>query len=129
MNLCRNMLKLKPNCLISCGTVMMMHCAVMTKHGSYWSCGLACRMDNQPRTSAQYDDCIFHGFVSRIDTYAQQYLSAGILIDMARRSVGKMKLIGSKKSVVCFMARLTIKCGMINPHFIMTQCVTARLAK
>ena len=52
--------------------------------GSYWSCGLACGMDNQPRQSPGYNHGLSHGFMSWIDVCAQQYLSAGILIEMAK---------------------------------------------
>ena len=51
--------------------------------GSYYSCGLACGMDNQPRQAAGYDPMVSHGFMSWIDTCAQQYMSADILIKMA----------------------------------------------
>ena len=51
--------------------------------GSYWSCGLACGMDNQPRQAEGYDPMVSHGFMSWIDTCAQQYLSATILYKMA----------------------------------------------
>ena len=51
--------------------------------GTYFSCGLACGMDNQPRQAPGYDECVSHGFMSWIDTCAQQYLSAEILIRMA----------------------------------------------
>lgn len=52
--------------------------------GSYFSCGLACGMDNQPRQSEGYDPMVSHGFMSWIDTCAQQYMSADILLKMAR---------------------------------------------
>ncbi len=52
--------------------------------GSYWSCGLACGMDNQPRLDLGYNHELSHGFMSWIDTCAQQYLSAKILIKMAK---------------------------------------------
>ncbi len=52
--------------------------------GSYWSCGLACGMDNQPRQSTGYHAGLHHGFMSWIDTCAQQYLSCNILINMAK---------------------------------------------
>lgn len=52
--------------------------------GSYWSCGLACGMDNQPRLDLGYNHELSHGFMSWIDTCAQQYLSANILIKMAK---------------------------------------------
>ena len=52
--------------------------------GSYYSCGLACGMDNQPRQEKGYNHLVSHGFMSWIDTCAQQYLSANILQNMAR---------------------------------------------
>ncbi len=51
--------------------------------GSYWSCGFACGMDNQLRADPKYHCLFSHGFMSWIDTCAQQYLSANILIKMA----------------------------------------------
>lgn len=51
--------------------------------GSYFSCGLACGMDNQPRQAEGYDPMVSHGFMSWIDTSAQQYLSAELLLKMA----------------------------------------------
>lgn len=52
--------------------------------GTYWSCGLACGMDNQPRAAAEFDPAMSHGFMSWIDTCAQQYLSGRILTEMGR---------------------------------------------
>ena len=52
--------------------------------GSYWSSGLACGMDNQPRQAEGYDPMVSHGFMSWIDTCAQQYGSATILWQMAK---------------------------------------------
>jgi len=51
--------------------------------GTYWSCGNACGMDNLPRTQPGYDEESHHSFMSWIDTCAQQYLSADILIKMS----------------------------------------------
>lgn len=51
--------------------------------GSYWSCGLACGMDNQLRMPPEFNDRISHAFMSWIDACAQQYLSASLLIKMA----------------------------------------------
>lgn len=53
------------------------------QNGGYWSCGLACGMDNQPRMDSEYNEMVSHGFMTWIDTCAQQYLSADILIKMA----------------------------------------------
>jgi len=52
--------------------------------GSYWSTGLGCGMDNLPRSDGKYDVGKNHGFLSWIDACAQQYLSAAVLIEMAR---------------------------------------------
>lgn len=52
--------------------------------GTYWSCGLACGMDNQPRTPKGCDPASSHGFMSWIDACAQSYLSARILIEIGR---------------------------------------------
>ena len=52
--------------------------------GSYWSCGLGCGMDNQARLPEGYSRLVSHGFMSWIDTCAQQYLSANCLIEMAK---------------------------------------------
>lgn len=52
--------------------------------GSYWSCGLACGMDNQKRLEPQYNELMSHGFMRWIDTSAQQYFSAKLLTMMAR---------------------------------------------
>ena len=52
--------------------------------GSYWSCGLACGMDNQPRQPEGYDVLVSHGFMSWIDACAQMYLSGVMLLRMAK---------------------------------------------
>lgn len=52
--------------------------------GSYYSCGLACGMDNQPRQTPGYNHNLSHGFMSWIDTCAQQVLSADCLCRMAQ---------------------------------------------
>ena len=51
--------------------------------GSYWSCGLACGMDNQPRTPPGCDPMVEHGHMSWIDATAQAALSARLLLRMA----------------------------------------------
>lgn len=52
--------------------------------GSYWSTGFGCGMDNIPRQAPGYNPELSHGFMSWIDTCAQQYLSANILVEMAK---------------------------------------------
>lgn len=52
--------------------------------GSYWTTGLGCGMDDSPRPDPQYNPSMHHGFMSWVDACAQQYLSAKILVDMAK---------------------------------------------
>lgn len=54
------------------------------QNGGYWSTGLGCGMDNQPRLSGEYDVMCSHGFMTWVDICAQQCLSANILIKIAR---------------------------------------------
>eukprot|EP01138_Halocafeteria_seosinensis_P014385 gb/GECG01014686.1/.p1 GENE.gb/GECG01014686.1/~~gb/GECG01014686.1/.p1 ORF type:complete len:538 (+),score=44.21 gb/GECG01014686.1/:1-1614(+) len=53
------------------------------QNGSYYSCGLGCGMDNQPRVPPGYDPMVHHGHMSWIDATAQAALSARILHSMA----------------------------------------------
>ena len=52
--------------------------------GSYYSCGLACGMDNMKRVPSGYEPHVHHGHLSWIDATAQAALSADRLIRMAR---------------------------------------------
>ena len=52
--------------------------------GTYWSCGNACGMDNLPRPLPGFDEEASHSFMSWIDATTQMYLSADILVKMAR---------------------------------------------
>lgn len=52
--------------------------------GGYWSCGLACGMDNQPRVPKEYSSLCSHGFMTWLDICAQQYLSGNILLKIAK---------------------------------------------
>jgi hypothetical protein len=51
--------------------------------GTYWTCGLGCGMDNQPRTTAGYECHLDHGHMSWIDATAQAVLSANVIARMA----------------------------------------------
>lgn len=62
------------------------------QNGGYWSCGLACGMDNQPRVPKEYSALRSHGFMTWLDICAQQYLSGDILIKIA-------KIIGRENDV------------------------------
>ena len=52
--------------------------------GTYWSCGLACGMDNQPRTGPGYNPAVSHGHMSWTDACAQQFMSGQILLKIAK---------------------------------------------
>jgi hypothetical protein len=51
--------------------------------GSYFSSGLGCGMDNQPRLEKGYHDELSHGFMSWIDVTLQQVFAGRILVNMA----------------------------------------------
>jgi hypothetical protein len=51
--------------------------------GSYFSCGLACGMDNMDRVPAGYEPHVHHGHLGWIDATAQAALSADLLCRMA----------------------------------------------
>lgn len=51
--------------------------------GTYYSSGIGCGMDNQPRLPKGYDDKFDHGHMSWIDTTLQQILSDRLLLKMA----------------------------------------------
>lgn len=53
------------------------------KDGSYFTSGLGCGMDNQPRTPAGYNDVDHPGHMAWIDACCQQALSAEVLLKMA----------------------------------------------
>ena len=57
--------------------------------GSYWSCGWACGMDNQPRIEQKGENPMeeqdfHHGFATWIDACLQQIISGKVLVKMAR---------------------------------------------
>lgn len=59
----------------------------MRKHrtwpdGTYWTCGLGCGMDNQPRIPEGCNAWVDHGHMAWIDACAHAVLSAKVLLDM-----------------------------------------------
>ncbi len=60
------------------------------RDGSYWSTGLACGMDNQPRVQEGYSEHTSHGHAVWVDTCIHMVMSARILIEMG-------KIIGTEK--------------------------------
>jgi glycogen debranching enzyme len=76
----------------------------MAKHrthadGSYFSCGLACGMDNQPRVPPGSSAWCDHGFSSWVDATAQALLSAQLLVRMAE-ALGDAGEGGSRAALV-----------------------------
>jgi len=68
----------------------------MRKHrtwpdGSYWTCGLGCGMDNQPRIPEGCNAWVDHGHMAWIDACSHAVLSANVLLNMHRavRSAGQ----------------------------------------
>jgi hypothetical protein len=52
--------------------------------GSYYSCGLACGMDNMRRVPEGYDPHVHHGHLAWIDATSQAALSCDCLLKMAK---------------------------------------------
>ena len=77
------------------------------RDGTYWSCGLACGMDNTPRQESGYDCRISHGFMSWIDICAQQYFGAMILAEMG-------KILGREKEIKQYEEEAKMLYNIIN---------------
>lgn len=75
--------------------------------GTYWSSGYGCGMDNAPRLDPVYDPRISHGFISWIDACSQQYLSAQIIINMA-------KVLGKEDEVEPYRQEAELLKSIIN---------------
>ena len=54
------------------------------KDGSYWTTGLGCGMDNQPRTPEGYNDGLENGHASWADACFQMIISAKVLIEISK---------------------------------------------
>lgn len=54
------------------------------RDGTYWSCGLACGMDNQPRVPEGYDEYSSHGHSVWVDACIQMVMSGKILLEISR---------------------------------------------
>ncbi len=52
------------------------------RDGTYWSCGLACGMDNQPRVAEGYDEYCSHGHSVWADACIQMVMSGKILVEI-----------------------------------------------
>ena len=54
------------------------------RDGAYWSTGLACGMDNQPRVEAGYDESQSHGHSIWVDACIQMVMSGKVLLEMGK---------------------------------------------
>lgn len=54
------------------------------RDGSYWSTGLACGMDNQPRVQNGYSHLTSHGHAIWVDTCIHMVMSGKILIEIGK---------------------------------------------
>lgn len=77
--------------------------------GSYWSCGLSCGMDNQPRTPPGSESQVEHGHMAWIDATAQAALGARLLLQMA-------EVIGRSADVADLREELPLLARYINEH-------------
>ena len=54
------------------------------RDGSYWSSGLGCGMDNQPRVDKGYSELVSHGHAIWVDACFQMIISGKCLIEMGK---------------------------------------------
>ncbi len=77
------------------------------RDGSYWSCGLACGMDNQPRVEKQYSDHCSHGHGIWIDACIQMVISGKVLIEMG-------KILGHEQDTAWLVREVEMLTALIN---------------
>ena len=77
------------------------------RDGSYWSCGLACGMDNQPRVQSGYSDHCSHGHGIWVDACIQMVISGKVLIEMG-------KILGHEQDTVWLVEEVEMLTALIN---------------
>ena len=77
------------------------------RDGSYWSCGLACGMDNQPRVQPGYSDHCSHGHGIWVDACIQMVISGKVLIEMG-------KILGHEQDTVWLVEEVEMLTSLIN---------------
>ena len=77
------------------------------RDGSYWSCGLACGMDNQPRVQPGYSDHCSHGHGIWVDACIQMVISGKVLIEMG-------KILGHEQDTEWLVREVEMLTGLIN---------------
>jgi len=77
------------------------------RDGSYWSCGLACGMDNQPRVEPHYCEHASHGHGIWVDACIQMVISGKVLIEMG-------KVLGCEQDTEWLVREVEMLTGLIN---------------
>lgn len=77
------------------------------RDGSYWSTGLACGMDNQPRVEKQYSELQSHGHSIWVDTCIQMVISGKVLIEMG-------KILGCEEDTQWLTEEVEMLTSLIN---------------
>ena len=77
------------------------------RDGSYWSCGLACGMDNQPRVERGYSDHCSHGHGIWVDACIQMVISGKVLIEMG-------KILGHEQDTEWLVEEVEMLSALIN---------------
>ncbi len=77
------------------------------RDGSYWSCGLACGMDNQPRVQPGYSDHCSHGHGIWVDACIQMVISGKVLIEMG-------KILGHEQDTAWLVEEVERLTALIN---------------
>ena len=77
------------------------------RDGSYWSCGLACGMDNQPRVEPHYCEHASHGHAIWADACIQMVISGKVLIEMG-------KILGHESDTEWLVREVKMLSDLIN---------------
>ena len=77
------------------------------RDGSYWTCGLACGMDNAPRVAEGYDNYSSHGHAIWVDACIQMVISGKALIEMG-------KILGHEEDIDWLEQEVSMLTELIN---------------
>ena len=77
------------------------------RDGAYWSTGLACGMDNQPRVEKHYCEHQSHGHSIWVDACIQMVMSGKVLIEMG-------KILGHEEDTVWLTEEVAMLTALIN---------------
>lgn len=77
------------------------------RDGSYWSCGWACGMDNQPRVQPGYHEGFSHGHGVWLDACIQMVISGKVLVEMG-------KILGCEQDTTWLVEEIEYLSAFIN---------------